>query len=377
MSVPFFSGAKTMRRDWPVLEPRLREIAASGRFTSGAWVERLEQELCDYTGAKHVIVVGNGTDALILMLRAAGIGPGDEVIVPAYSFFATASSVLHAGAQPVMVDILPGSYALDPDQVEAVITPRTKAIMAVHLFSQLAPMIELAEVAERHGLLLLEDSAEGIGMWQGGVHAGLFGTAGVLSFFPTKTLGALGDAGAVLTNDDEVAARVRRLRCHVQAADGDYEFRDVGYNSRCDELQAAILVTRLAHLDEDIERRRVLAERYTQRLGDVVTTPYLAPAKGDGGLTFYVYLIETDRRDELVEFLAARGVGTEVYYPRPMPHQPALAHLPRHPIPVAEAAAQRAVGLPLYPDLTAEQVDHVAELIRDFHDPRTDPRRAR
>lgn len=370
MSVPFFSGAKTMRRDWPVLEPRIREIAASGRFTSGAWVERLEQELCEYTGAKHVIVVGNGTDALIMMLRAAGIGPGDEVIVPAYSFFATASSVLHAGATPIMVDILPGSYALDPDRVEAVITPRTKAIMAVHLFSQLAPMVELAEVAERHGLLLLEDSAEGIGMWQGGVHAGLFGTAGVLSFFPTKTLGALGDAGAVLTNDDEVAARVRRLRCHGQATDGSYEFQDIGYNSRCDEIEAAILVTRLAHLDEDIERRRVLAERYTQRLGDVVETPYLAPAKGDGGLTFYVYLIETDRRDELVEFLAAHGVGTEVYYPRPMPHQPALAHLPRHPIPVAEAAAQRSVGLPLYPDLTVEQVDHVAELIRDFHDPR-------
>jgi dTDP-4-amino-4,6-dideoxygalactose transaminase len=234
-------------------------------------------------------------------------------------------------------------------------------------------MVELAELADRHGLLLLEDSAEGIGMWQGGVHAGLFGTAGVLSFFPTKTLGALGDAGAVLTNDDEVAARVRRLRCHGQTTDGSYEYQDLGYNSRCDEIEAAILVTRLAHLDEDIERRRVLAERYTQRLGDVVDTPYLAPAKGDdvtGGLTFYVYLIETDRRDELVEFLAAHGVGTEVYYPRPMPHQPALAHLPRHPIPVAEAAAERAVGLPLYPDLTVEQVDHVADLIRDFHDPR-------
>jgi UDP-2-acetamido-2-deoxy-ribo-hexuluronate aminotransferase len=372
MTVPFFSGAASIRRDWPVLEPRLREIAASGQFTSDRWVARLESELRDYTGAKHVVVVGNGTDALIMMLRAAGIGQGDEVIVPAYSFFATASSVLHVGAQPVMLDVLPGSYALDPELVEAAITPRTKAIMAVHLFSQLAPMVELAELAERNGLLLLEDSAEGIGMWQDGTHAGLFGTAGVLSFFPTKTLGALGDAGAVLTNDDEVAERVRRLRCHGQATDGSYEFLEIGYNSRCDELQAAVLVTRLEHLDADIERRAQLAARYTARLGQVVDTPYLAPAKGNGGLIFYVYLIETDRRDELVEFLAGRGVGTEIYYPRPMPHQPCLADLPgaQHPIPVAAAAAGRAVGLPLYPDLTAEQVDHVCDLIVDFHDSR-------
>ncbi|MFI7679773.1 DegT/DnrJ/EryC1/StrS family aminotransferase [Actinophytocola sp. NPDC049390] len=368
--VPFFSGATTMRRDWPVLEPRIREIAASGRFTSGVWAERLEQELCEYTGAKHVIVVGNGTDALIMMLRAAGIRPGDEVIVPAYSFFATASSVLHAGATPVMVDVLPGSYALDPDQVEAAITGRTRAILAVHLFSQLAPMVELAEVAERHGLLLLEDGAEGIGMWQGGVHAGLFGTAGALSFFPTKTLGALGDAGAVLTDDDEVAARVRRLRRHGQTTDDGHEYQDLGYNSRCDEIEAAVLVTRLAHLDDDVERRRVLAQRYTQRLAEVVETPYLAPAKGDGGLTFSVYLIETDRRDELAEFLAGYGVGTKVYYPRPVPREPALAHLARHPVPVAEAAATRALALPLYPDLAAEQVDHVADLVRDCHDPR-------
>jgi dTDP-4-amino-4,6-dideoxygalactose transaminase len=372
VNVPFFSGAASIRRDWPVLEPRLREIAASGQFTSDRWVARLESELGEYTGAKHVVVVGNGTDALIMMLRAAGIGPGDEVIVPAYSFFATASSVLHVGAQPVMLDVLPGSYALDPALVEAAITPRTKAIMAVHLFSQLAPMVELAELAERNGLLLLEDSAEGIGMWQDGTHAGLFGTAGVLSFFPTKTLGALGDAGAVLTNDDAVAERVRRLRCHGQATDGSYEFLEIGYNSRCDELQAAVLVTRLEHLDADIERRAQLAARYTARLGQVVDTPYLAPAKGNGGLIFYVYLIETDRRDELVEFLAGRGVGTEIYYPRPMPHQPCLADLPgaQHPIPVAAAAAGRAVGLPLYPDLTAEQVDHVCDLIVDFHDPR-------
>jgi len=374
LSVPFFSGADTMRRDWPVLEPRIREIAVTGRFTSGVWVERLERELRDYTGARHVVAVGNGTDALVMALWAAGIGAGDEVIVPAYASFATTSSVLHAGARPVPADVLPGSYALDPDRAEAVITPRTRAIVAAHLFSQLAPMVELAEVAERHGLLLIEDSGEGIGMRQGGVHAGLFGTAGVLSFLPTRTLGALGDAGAVLTDDDEVAAFVRLLRGGGQATDG-HEFQDGGYDSRCDEIAAAVLVTRLAHLDEDIERRRVLAERYTMRLADLagtVDTPYLAPAKGDRGLTFSAYVVETTRRDELADFLAAYGVGTEMRCSRVLPHQPAFAGPPgtRDPVPVAEAVAKRTVALPLHPDLTVEQVDHVVDLVRDFHDPR-------
>jgi UDP-2-acetamido-2-deoxy-ribo-hexuluronate aminotransferase len=370
--VPFFSGAESVRRDWPRLEPRLRAVAASGRFTSGPMVCRLEEAVAAYTGGRHAVAVASGTDALIIMLTAAGIGPGDEVIVPAYSFFATVSSVLHVGADPVMVDVLPGSYAMDPDRAAAAVTSRTKAIMPVHLFSQMADVAALCELAHEHGLQLLEDSAEGIGMRVDGCHAGLWGRAGVLSFFPTKTLGALGDAGMVLTDDADLAERVCRLRCHGQREDGAYLYEEIGWNSRCDELQAAVLLTRLERLDEDIARRAELADRYTDRLHNLspaVRTPWLAPAKRQGSLVFYAYLIETERRDELRAFLDASGVGTEVYYPRPLTEQPCLARLPgaSQPVPVATAASRRAVALPLYPDLSERQVDRVGALLHKFH----------
>lgn len=368
-TVPFYSGAASCRREWPRLEARLREVAASGRFTYGPMGERLERAVAERTGARHAVAVASGSDALIIMLRAAGVGPGDEVILPAYTFFATASAVLHVGASPVLVDIVPGSYAMDPDRAAAAITPRTKAIMPVHLFSQMADVVALRELADRHGLQLLEDSAEAIGMHVDGRHAGRWGRAGVLSFFPTKTLGALGDAGMLLTDDDRLAARSRALRCHGQTADGTYG--ELGYNSRCDELQSAVLLTRLEALDAAIARRAELAARYTRRLADLaprVRTPWLAPASRQGNMVFYVYLVECERRDQLVAFLAARGVGTEVYYPRPLTAQPCLAGLPgaRHPVPVATEKSRRAVALPLYPDLTVEQVDDVGQLVHEF-----------
>ncbi|WP_306317859.1 MULTISPECIES: DegT/DnrJ/EryC1/StrS aminotransferase family protein [unclassified Streptomyces] len=376
--VPFFSGAASVRRDWPELEARIRRVAASGRFTSGPVTAELEAAIAERTGARHAIAVANGTDALIILLRAAGIGPGDEVIVPAYTFFATASAVLHVGADPVLVDVLPGSYAMDPARAEAAITGRTKAIMPVHLFSQMADMAMLKDVADRHGLLLLEDSAEGIDMRADGVHAGLWGSGGVLSFFPTKTLGSLGDAGMLLTNDDEIAATARRLRCHGQSADGAYGgdgayvYEELGYNSRCDELQSAFLLHRLPRLSAEIERRAELAARYDRALAplaDHVRTPFMAPAKSPSNQVHYVYLIECDRRDELAAHLDAHGVGTEAYYPRALTDQPLLAPLPgaQHPVPVARAAAERALGLPMYPDLTDEQVDRVAGLIHAFY----------
>ncbi|MER5865540.1 DegT/DnrJ/EryC1/StrS family aminotransferase [Kitasatospora sp. NPDC002040] len=370
--VPFFTGAASIRADWPALEARLRTVAESGRFTFGPLGRELEQAIAERTGAKHAVAVGNGTDALVILLRAAGIGPGDEVIVPAYTFFATASAVLHVGAEPVLVDILPGSYAMDPAAARAAITARTRAIMPVHLFSQMADMRTLRELADEHGLLLLEDSAEGIDMVMGGRHAGLWGKGGVLSFFPTKTLGSLGDAGMVLTDDDEVAARARRLRSHGQEVDGSYEYLELGYNSRLDEIQSAVLLTRLGTLSAEIERRAELADRYDRQLAalaPVVQIPWFAETAEPGNPVYYVYLIESDRRDELVEFLTAHGVGTEVYYPRALTEQPALAQLPgaQHPVPVAVAASRRAVGLPMYPDLTDQQVDRVCELIHRFH----------
>lgn len=374
-TVPFFSGARGLRRDWLRLEQRLREVTGRGVFTAGSCVAELEQQLAEVTGAGHVVAVSSGTDALMLMLRATGIGPGAEVIVPAYTFFATASAVALVGADPVMVDIRPGSYAMDVDRASAAITSRTRAIMPVHLFSQMADVVRLRQLADERGLDLLEDSAEGIGMRVDDRHAGLWGRAGVLSFFPTKTLGALGDAGAILTHDGELAERVRRLRCHGQTVDGSYVYEELGWNSRCDEIQAAVLLTRLATLDEDIRRRAQLAAAYTEELGPLaprLSTPWQAAANGLGELVFYVYVVESDRRDELVRFLAHHGVATEVYYPRPLPLQPCLAGRPgaRQPIPIATSASRRAVALPLYPDLTDEEVSYVCTVIRRFFENR-------
>ncbi|WP_405583466.1 DegT/DnrJ/EryC1/StrS family aminotransferase [Streptomyces sp. NBC_01190] len=370
--IPFFTGAASLRHDWPRLEARLRQAADSGRFTFGALGRELEAAIAERTGARHAIAVGNGTDGLVILLRAAGIGPGDEVIVPAYTFFATASAVVHVGAEPVLVDVLPGSYAMDPAAARAALTERTRAIMPVHLFSQMADMVPLRELADEHGLVLLEDSAEAIGMEMGGRHAGLWGSGGVLSFFPTKTLGGLGDAGMVLTDDDTIAERARRLRVHGQARDGSYEYLELGYNSRLDEVQAAVLLTRLEHLDADIARRAELAARYDHELAALAPAldiPWQARQTEPGNPVHYVYLVETDHRDEVAAYLARHGVGTEAYYPRPLTEQPALAHLAgaRHPVPVAKAASLRALGLPLYPDLTDQQVDRVCELLRRFH----------
>ncbi|MFD7714158.1 DegT/DnrJ/EryC1/StrS family aminotransferase, partial [Streptomyces sp. NPDC059786] len=212
VSVPFFSQAATFARLWPLIEARVHRVFDHGKFSHGAQVAELERELAAYTGAGRVVAVNSGTDALVLLLRACGLRPGDEVLVPAYSFIATASSVVLAGGRPRFVDVDPVTYAMDADALAAAVTPYSRFVLPAHLFSRMADMDALSAVAARHGLALVEDSAEAIGMRQGGLHAGLHGRGGVLSFFPSKTLGALGDAGAVLTDDPLVAERVAALR---------------------------------------------------------------------------------------------------------------------------------------------------------------------
>lgn len=385
-TVPFFTQAESFERLWPRLSAYLDEVCESGTYSNGPKTAELEAALRVYTGARHAIAVGNGTDALVLLLRAAGIGPGDEVIVPAFSFFASASSVALTGAVPVFVDIDPLTYNLDPAVLEAAVTPRTKAVMPVHLFCQPADMTPLLAMAERHGLLVLEDSAEGIGMRLNGRHTGLIGAGGVLSFFPTKTLGALGDAGMVLTDDDALAGAVQRLRDHgrpalpapqappaapVARAEYARQGELAGTNSKMDELQAAALLTRLTTLDDDIRRRAVLADAYTRRLRDIPGVRRL-PTVVDRGEpvdpVFYVYLIETDRRDALVSYLAAAGIGTETYYPLPLHLQPCFARLGHREgdFPHAEAASGRTVALPLYPELTLAQLGQVCDAVRSF-----------
>ncbi|GGL61539.1 aminotransferase DegT [Streptomyces fumigatiscleroticus] len=377
-SVAFFSQAATFERLWPLIEARVHQVFDRGKFSHGRQVAELEQALAAYTGAGHVVGVNSGTDALVLLLRACGLRPGDGVLVPAYSFVATASSVVLAGGRPQFVDIDPARHAMDPAALEAAVTPASRFVMPAHLFSRMADTAALAAVADRHGLILLEDSAEAIGMRRGGLHAGLHGAGGVLSFFPSKTLGALGDAGAVLTDDPEVAERVAALRHHGRPGRTLDDFPAIatpsalpGVNSKMDDLQAAVLLAKLTRLDADIARRAALGAAYRRRLTGVpgITRLPPAPAHGpDSSDVLYVYLIEAERRDALADHLARRGIGTEVYYPLPLPLQPAFASLGHRPgdFPHAEAASARALALPLYPDLTEDQVDRVCAEIRAF-----------
>jgi UDP-2-acetamido-2-deoxy-ribo-hexuluronate aminotransferase len=365
-SVPFFSSARSFERQWPRLQPLLQQVIERGQYCQDIAVERFEAAMREYTSARFAIAVGNGTDALVLLLQAAGVGPGDEVIVPCFTFVASASSIALAGATPVFVDIDPQTYTVDTEQIAARMTPRTRAIMPVHLFAQMADMTPLQELTRKMGILILEDSAEAIGMRWDGKHAGLLGAGGVLSFFPTKTLGAMGDAGMILTDDLEIAERALALRAPNSAGEV------CGAGSRMDEIQAAVLLTRLAELDKDIEYRTRLARIYDQRLAMLdprVTTPVIAKRPAETNPVFYVYVIESEDKAGLASYLAANGVGTEDYYPRPLYLQKCFAHLGYKPgdFPNAERACTRTLALPLYPDMTEDDAHSVCDLIDSFH----------
>ncbi|MEU2379618.1 DegT/DnrJ/EryC1/StrS family aminotransferase [Streptomyces misionensis] len=376
--IPFFSQAATFERLWPAIEKALEDVFRSGKFSHGQQVGQFETALAHYTGARHVIGVNSGTDALVLLLRACGLRPGDGVLVPAYSFFATASAVVLAGGRPQFVDIDPHTHAMDPAALDAAVTPRSRFVMPVHLFHTMADMAAVDAVARRHGLTVVEDSAEAIGMRRRGIHAGLHGAGGVLSFFPAKTLGALGDAGAVLTDDPRVADTVAALRHHGRTGRTLNDFPAIstesavpGVNSKMDDIQAAVLLAKLTVLEEQIARRAQLAAAYTARLRDVpgiVRLPRTIAEGPDDRDVYYVYLIETEHRDALVDHLDEQGIGTEVYYPLPLPHQPAFAHLGHRPgdFPHAEAAARRAVALPFHPDLDPGDLDRVCDTIGSF-----------
>jgi dTDP-4-amino-4,6-dideoxygalactose transaminase len=377
--VPFFTQAASFDAWWPEITRHLNDVFDRGKFSHGRKVEQLEQAIAEYTGARFAVAVNNGTDALTLLLRAAGVGPGDEVVVPAFTFVASASSVALAGARPVFADIDPVTYGIDPDSAAAAVTPRTTAIMPVHLFNQLCDMAGVLEVASRHQLTVLEDSAEAIGMRWDGKHAGLLGAGGVLSFFPTKTLGAIGDAGMIITDDPELAERAGMLRHHGRIGRTIDHIAGIsnlsgasGTNSKMDDIQAAVLLAKLPHLDNDIAKRARLAAAYDERLRGVpgvLKTPTVVPRPVPADPVHYVYLIEAERRDDLVAHLTAQGIGTEVYYPVPLHAQPVFADLGYRAgqFPHAEAACRQTVGLPFYADLTDDGVDRVSEAIREFY----------
>ncbi|MGW7527299.1 DegT/DnrJ/EryC1/StrS family aminotransferase [Streptomyces sp. NPDC054783] len=377
--VPFFSQAASFEEAWPDIRARVGEVIDDGKYSHGQQVGRLQTELAEWTGARHCVAVNSGTDALVLLLRACGLRPGDEVIVPAFSFIATASSVVLAGGRPVFADIDPVTYTLDPRAAADAVTERTTILMPVHLFCQMADMGALARVADRHGLTLVEDSAEAIGMRWDGIHAGLLGAGGVLSFFPTKTLGAIGDAGAILTDDPRIAATAAALRHHGRAGRTLAHFPGIsnatelnGVNSKMDDIQAAVLLAKLPRLAHALRRRAELAAAYTERLHDVpglVRLPTVAERDVPTDAVFYVYLVEAERRDRLIAHLADHGVGTETYYPVPLHLQPCFSELgfKQGQFPDSEAACERTVALPFHPDMTTADIDTVCALIRRFY----------
>lgn len=369
MSVPFYDNRKELQA---VLQGWAGDISAltdQQQLINGNHTRLLEQEIQQLTGIKHAVAVGNGTDALIIGLMAAGIGPGDEVIVPCYSFFASVSSILHVGATPVFVDIEADTYAIDVALIEAAISAKTKAIMPVHLFCQMAAMPEITRLAEKHNLIIFEDSAEAVGMFQQGIHAGGFGLGGVLSFFPTKTLGALGDAGMILSNNDEFARKCR-MRANL-GRDESGIAQVIGLNSRMDEWHALVLRARLTQLDENIAARARDASYLSSQLStipQIIRTPALKARGYAANRVDYVYLIETAARDALVAALAAAGVATETYYPIPLHLQPvcrSLGYL-NGDFPVAEKAARQAIGLPMHAEMTRPQLDHIITTVGEF-----------
>jgi dTDP-3-amino-3,4,6-trideoxy-alpha-D-glucose transaminase len=351
MPVPLF--ATSLDRYLPRLTERMAEVAVGGRYILGPEVEAFEAEFADYLGVRHCVGVGNGTDAITIALRALGVEPGDEVICPSFTFYATVEATVSAGATPVYCDVDPATFCVTPETVKAAITPRTRAIVAVDLFGNVAPVPELREL----GLPVLEDAAQAAGARLNGVRAGALGDAATFSFFPSKNLPCLGDGGAVVTDDDEVAQAVRRLRFH--GSDDKQTFVEVGYNSRLDELQAAVLRVLLPELDGWNAARRAAAYAYAREgLGDHAALP--TPVAGAEPV-HHLYVVRHDRADDLAASLGQSQIGARGYYRVPIHRQPATARYApaRLELPGTDEAARTHLALPMGPELSEEQVREV------------------
>ncbi len=342
------------------LQDVFSRLLGSSAFTLGTEVERFEAEFARYVGVGHCVGVASGTAALALMFQAYGIGPGDEVIVPAHTFIASALAVVHAGATPVLCDVEDGTGLIDPTAIRAAIGPRTAAILPVHLYGQVCDMDAINAIAKARGLLVLEDAAQAHGARYRGWRAGSLGAAAAFSFYPSKNLGALGDGGAVCTNDDLVAARLRRLRNLGQQAKSEHV--EIGYNERLDGLQAALLRVKLAHLDEWNEARRAHAARYRQLLDPPAR---LIEEKPDREYVYHLFPARFHAREEVAAVLRRYGVQSGVHYDRAIHQHAAWRSCPLHhgPLPVAEAWAAEELSLPMHPDLRPEEIERVAEAV--------------
>ncbi len=347
--------------------PAIEAVLASQYFIAGPENKQLEDLVASYCQTAQAVGVSSGTDALIASLMSLGVGPGDEVITTPYTFFATVGSIWRVGAKPVFVDIQPDTYNIDPARIAQAITAKTKAIIPVHLYGQVADMEPILAIAAEHGLLVIEDAAQAIGATQNSKPAGSFGQAGCFSFFPSKNLGGLGDGGMITTNDEALAERLRQCRNH--GMDPKYYHKWVGGNFRLDTIQAAGLVVKMKHLESWHEGRRANAAYYNEALANMaeITTPTIR----DYNQSIYnQYIIRVPRRDQCKAFLLENGIGCEIYYPVPMHLQECFAELgyKTGDMPVSEAAALETIALPIYAELTNEQKQYVVDTLKKFLD---------
>lgn len=336
------------------------EILSSGQFILGPHGRALEEAVAAFLGVNHAVACASGTDALKLALRALDVGPGDEVIVPTFTFIATAEAVLYLGATPVFVDVNAHSFNLDLEAVSRAITPRTKAVIPVHLYGQPADMLPLLALAEQHRIAVVEDCAQAFGAHIAGRKVGSFGSISAFSFFPSKNLGGAGDGGMVATNDEKLAARLQSLRNHGSSQ--QYHHDELGYNSRLDEVQALILRAKLKHIGEYNAGRRAAAALYRRHLSNLNLV--LPQERSGSHHVYHQFTIQVRDRDRVRADLAAQRIASAVYYPVPCHRQRMFAHLPPADCPVADELAGKVLSLPMYPELQEEQIARIADVLR-------------
>lgn len=361
--------AEDLTRQFNDIGDELREaielVLPSGRYTLGSQLQAFEEDFAAFCGTRYAVGTSNGTDALHLALLTCGIGPGDEVITTPNTYIATAFAISYAGATPVFIDVDPITYNMNPDLLEAAITERTRAVIPVHLYGQPCEMEPILEIARRHKLKVIEDAAHAHGAFYHGRSTGSWSDVACFSFYPTKTLGALGDAGALSTNDAEIDQRLRQLRYMGQKAKHTHEI--LGYQKRMDELQASLLRVKLRHLPAWVARRQAIARRYRELLAD---TPVVVPAEApERTHAYYLYTILAPERDRLKDYLTEQDIGMQVIYPILIPDQQAYRDLPFRcePIPVARRLVEQILCLPIFPELRDDEVERVAETIHEFY----------
>ncbi|MED3575388.1 DegT/DnrJ/EryC1/StrS family aminotransferase [Cytobacillus praedii] len=346
----------------------LDSVMSSSSFILGENVKKLEHDIAKFNNVAHGIGCGNGSDAILIALQALGVTKGDEVITTSFTFFSTGGAITRLGATPVYVDIDPVTFNIDPNKIEEAITEKTKAIIPVHLYGQMADMEKISVIANKHNLAVVEDAAQAIGAKHNGKTVGEFGTVATYSFFPTKNLGAYGDGGMIVTNDDKVAVISRIIRVH--GSKPKYYHYVNGYNSRLDEIQAAVLNVKFPHLERWGELRREKASIYTSLLKKIVGEEVITPVEKEGNYhVFHQYTIRVEKRNELQSYLKEEGIATMVYYPLPLHLQPVFKNLgyKEGDFPATEKAAKEVLSLPMYPELKLEQQEKVVAKIAEFY----------